>query len=1128
MPSLVFADMASLRAALDSGLVPATMQAQGLAWARDEQGQVWIEPSAKLGNAERDKLVAAGVVQKRNKPDAVGEARAAACWGEILATQASGEPVPPLGEVLFVSEGDEGFLRLSGELIRLGCEEQRLAFYVDPQGPRLNLCRVVDPPYYAVLRALDPDDPLRAYAPTRLGGRVMVELGHRHPTADRYAAEPGQLVLVSGGLQAWRRVPDGPWIDLHEVAGVTLPPARDFEATLPSKRLQIDLQLVRAPAQRAATLWVVRERAIEQMETLVRTLPDVVVARLRFAAVTLESGETLVVLRARRSEQQPPALELVAEAYTQVAQLPDLHVPIARTIDPPLRPAKLRELLLREPDRVVWLAPQGEPGRRGQAFVRESLPERAFAPLAEWVEYLVGRSADTLVPWVRSTMFDLDEFVSMQLEWDERPTREARDDDDERRRGRKRAAPAARELPSSVEVARVEPTIETVASPLQVNVLAPVDLPRSAAELRCVALEQQMCELGTPLDDPERIPLWVEIGGVQALLRRGRDSGLAWARALWEPSPSLDAVAIAAAWASAEARMLDYADPDALFGIVDVVPEDLDESMIRALAARVVLEQLRITEQLRTAAAGAGQAAAPRVEGERLAALQRFFASHGNQLDLRCAWLVRSALARLAGDDRLALFQTRDAIMAALREGMGLSRNVPAFIRTWGNEGDAGDLGRLSEELVRLRDEFLATKRRRSTHEHSSNPEDATRAYVRMTFGWGLARLGRPELARNELDAARLLLGVRIDDTGGNPLHRAVFVTYLARIEQSLEGLPASTPLPAGPGGPIVLRDALSHFDRFKFDRLASLSKILDPRQSVDAFERWNRREDEPPASLALLTRQAELAQHFDRTLAGLGEFGPQRRVRDLGEVLGFLEALPDTLAVPLLRRAIEQVAALPLDDQPRLLRDAVLLAAYYDRPELLDDVLGRIETNHAALSETTPIAYAELLTRCAPALRRSGLEDRIARLLTQLEARIGEQNDLAHVTARLHLAAGHAALGQPERVQPAFAVAHALLPDLNPGDHQVLLREIAVALSRSTPGQAIAGARALIQRLVDTTDSMSTNSHFCLAVIQLMEAVVLSLASEDLALSEWARGWIEEDEHLLHRRIHRDLARAG
>ncbi|NVB43741.1 hypothetical protein G6O69_38435 [Pseudenhygromyxa sp. WMMC2535] len=52
-----------------------------------------------------------------------------------------------------------------------------------------------------------------------------------------------------------------------------------------------------------------------------------------------------------------------------------------------------------------------------------------------------------------------------------------------------------------------------------------------------------------------------------------------------------------------------------------------------------------------------------------------------------------------------------------------------------------------------------------------------------------------------------------------------------------------------------------------------------------------------------------------------------------------------------------------------------------------------------------------------------------------------------------------------------------------------------------------------------------TANSHYCLAVIQLMESVVLSLASEDLTLSEWARRWVEEDEHLLHRRIHRDLS---
>jgi hypothetical protein len=1124
MPTLVFADTPSLRAALDAGLVSPAVQAQPLRFARAADGAVWIESEARISRAEQDKLSAGGVSLRRAKPESVGQAHEVACWGEILPATPTGEPVPPLGEVLFVSEADEGFLRLSGELIRLGCEDQRLAFFVDAEGRRRNLCRVVDPPYYAVLRALDPDDPLRAFTPTRLGGRVLVELGFGHPIADRFTAEPGQLVLVPGNGGAWLRVPDGPWLDLHDVSSVALPQASDWTASKPERRLQIELKLVRAPSQRPPTLWVVRERAIDQMETLVRTLPDVVVARLRFAAVTQPDGETLVVLRARRSEQQPPALELDAEAYTTVAQLPDLHVPIARTLDPPLRPAKLRELLLREPERVVWLAPRGDAGKRGQAFVRESLPERAFAPLSEWVDYLVGQHAEALVPWIRGTTFDLDPFVSMQLEWDERSSmREPRDDDDERKRGRKRSSAPARESAVPVEVVRVEAETPVAAPMLTPAELAPIELPRTEVEQRLTALEQRVCELESPLDDPGRTPLWVDLGTLQARLHRSRDAGLSWARALWEAGPrgGLSPLAIAERWASSEARMLGYPDAERLLGILDVVPEDLDEPMIRALAARVVVEQLRVRE----AASSGTPATGP--NPERLAALQRFFATHGNQLDLRTVWLVRSSLAQLAGDDRLALFQTRDAIMAALREGMGLSRNIPAFVRTHGSEGDAGDLGRLAVELLRIRDEFLATKRRRSTIE-STHPEEQTRAYVRLTFGWGLARVGRPEAARAELDAARELLGARLDEKSGNALHRAAFLAYQARIEQSLEGMPASTPLSAAPGGPIAAREALISLDRFKYDRLVQLSRILDPRQAVDAFERWTHKDDEPFAGLALLARPDQLARLFDQMLVALAGVGPEKRNRDLGNVLAFLEALPDTLAVPLLRRVLEPIASLPIADQPRLLRDMILLAAYYDRPELLGEALTLIESNHAALADAQPIAHAELLTRCAPALRRSGLDDRLGRLLAQLEAKIGDAGDLAHVTARLHLAAGHAVLGQPERVQPAFVAAHALLPDLNPGDHQVLLREIAVALSRSTPGQAIAGARALMQRLPDTTDSMSTNSHFCLAVIQLMEAVVLSLASEDLALSEWARRWIEEDEHLLHRRIHRDLARVG
>ena len=56
-------------------------------------------------------------------------------------------------------------------------------------------------------------------------------------------------------------------------------------------------------------------------------------------------------------------------------------------------------------------------------------------------------------------------------------------------------------------------------------------------------------------------------------------------------------------------------------------------------------------------------------------------------------------------------------------------------------------------------------------------------------------------------------------------------------------------------------------------------------------------------------------------------------------------------------------------------------------------------------------------------------------------------------------------------------------------------------------------------------TDKYNTNSHYCLSVIQFMEALILSLASEDLALGEVGRRWLEEDEYLVRRRVHtRDL----
>jgi hypothetical protein len=42
------------------------------------------------------------------------------------------------------------------------------------------------------------------------------------------------------------------------------------------------------------------------------------------------------------------------------------------------------------------------------------------------------------------------------------------------------------------------------------------------------------------------------------------------------------------------------------------------------------------------------------------------------------------------------------------------------------------------------------------------------------------------------------------------------------------------------------------------------------------------------------------------------------------------------------------------------------------------------------------------------------------------------------------------------------------------------------------------------------------------------MEGLVLGITSEDLALGEIGKRWLDEDEYLVRRRVHRDLERAG
>src|SRR5262249_22195269 len=87
-------------------------------------------------------------------------------------------------------------------------------------------------------------------------------------------------------------------------------------------------------------------------------------------------------------------------------KLPNLFLPCGMRLHPPLRRDAVRKQLADDPAIVTWLQPDGASG-----FTPESLPDTAFRPLSEWVEYVLERERQPLEQWVQSTIFDCEPCV---------------------------------------------------------------------------------------------------------------------------------------------------------------------------------------------------------------------------------------------------------------------------------------------------------------------------------------------------------------------------------------------------------------------------------------------------------------------------------------------------------------------------------------------------------------------------------------------------------------------------------------------------------------------------------------------------------------------------------------------
>jgi cellulose synthase operon protein C len=1082
--ALGFRDSEALYVVVTSGLCAPDIVGQGARVARRGDGSLVLAPQIALPPAQLRKLQAVGVVVDAELP---AEAQAVRCWAEAIAMRRIALPVIP-SLVLLVTERAAGLVELAAELVRLGCDRQELC-----TADGMGVLRVVDPPTYTVMRAIDHEAGLRAFAPDPAGqDAVWTELGYRHPLADRLRAEPGSLLLVGG--DRWRVVREPRWLGLDAVLELVVPGAPVTVATTALARRTIELRLA-GGRREAPSLWVIRHGGVEAIDRLLAYLPETVVAQLTFAVTAGAAPE--VILRARAGRHAAPELALDgtdAEAYAPVADMPDVYAPAGAIVEPPLRRERLRAILDATASDVLWLA--ALPERR---FRVERIADRAFRPLAEWAEYVLHASAPALVPWLRATTFDFAPLVLAELGRTaprDEPVEPAEDP------GAKRAPRDRAPAPARVVV----PAAAVATAPLAAAPAAPVAEVEVAIDAALAALEAQFVALDAPGDAPERIALLDQLAVRYARLGRRRDAGLCFARAVWD-APAAEVAPRLDAWIAADRGLTSKAAFDKI--LAQAAPDPDDVRVIAAVAARVDERGAR-PELAR--------------DPHRV---QRWLDAHDAELDARTLWLSRVGLARLAGGDPLGLAHTRDRILARLAAGLPVERELPAFLQFSGRTGALGSASgeHLSQALEELTQRIARTRRKRSMMEA---PAQQTTAYVQLQLAHGFARIGKHERARGLVAEARHAMAPVASD----PVHAYLIAAFAARVDQAIAGAPPEAALPEAFGARLAALDRLA---RYKVERLREVSRILEPIERSDAMGGFLQRHHDVRgpefAALYAIAEPRARARAIDQLIDRAAASEPER-ARLLGGILDVLLELAEADAVPILGRAWPMIAQLPATARAVPYADALVVAGHFGRTELVPALLGLLG---AALRSSAGADVERVLHRSLRALRRIGLRAEIAELLADAEHAAGGPEALR---ARLAIAAGLAYLGDAPRalvifdqaraqLNASFAAISALTKDAPRPPLTAALdltRALALAYAQAPLGNALGGIAELSGHLRDITDNLSTNSHYCLSVLHFVESLVLGITSDDLALGEAGRRFVEDDEHLIRRRVHRDL----
>ena len=1133
----LFPTRESLSLALTSAAIPVTVAAAPVEAASAGSGGTFVY--ADLSDAARKRLQKLGVgeVADDGRPR-----RLFSCWPQLLPLVPVQPEVDGKTPVLFDVPGGAPFGDLVTELLRLGNDRQSFRHLSWPQtsssaspdgATRTSaatseraLLRVIGPPYYSLLRSLEQDSSLNAFIEQR--PRIWVQLGYTHPLVDRIQPPAGKWLFLRSP-QEWEQFDEGPLEDIYQSVDFSLPAVESNWLDQPlTKRMQVPLRLTSMSDTDAAELWVLEEDAQPQVEQLIAHSDNELIGRLAFAVVANPDSAAgpLVIVRIRPSKLPPPVLILHGIACRSYLNLANLFVPISRRLHPPLRRDVVGKLLAADTHQVVWLHPA-----EGGQFTPRSVSDSTFRPLSQWVDYVLDQAHEPLATWVAAHRFDFSSFI---CEGDAPPPpRPAKEREPRPAQPAKPSSPASSS--SLVQTPDDEPILaEIVETTDSTRPETPrAELQPSELQQRLSQVEGQFTDLHEPLESPARLPLWREMAWLNGALDRTLDAALCWSHALWEQPETANGDS--AQWLGKRAAMPATNELQTLLN--DPAPP---RPAITRVAAQLISQ--------------ASLPNSPTASAEQLALASRVLLRHENVLPVRVAWLAAVAAAKLAHNDALALARSRDRILERLfHQGLTVEHDLPGFLRS-GSGADASRQRVLREQLLVLRDMVA---------EWIYEPPSATartRAYADLVFAYGLARLGEVAEARRIVTWAQQKLSNK------DNVHAWAFQVYEHRISEAAKGQRQGH-LPQEALG---LLEYMSRDERYKVDRLRQRSRLIEPLERIDSFRNFHRRyPDEFSRDLAQLSEivaRDELHAKLRALLSNPPEAAktPLGRVRLVAKALEFSPRIGEELALELLSRV--QPAWDGIDDvieRAVLLEKALLVAAHFDQQDTMHSLLEQfngalpdivsnylhLQTEHLPTNQEKLEHIESLFRQSLRGLRKLGLRDEIGRMFGHIvqhvqadakapaklpSGRPGKRDPARTARLLLTVAGGWFYFGQHEQAQPVASEARRQLfqNEMSPVQRSALACAYVAAIAQAPLATALPLIRELFAKDSKTqqpnlgrmVDPLFTSTHFSLAQLDLVEATVLTLVSDEFVLSPETRQWLEEDEFLVRRRIHRDV----